>query len=100
MGTVACSEMVSNSEGGGGHTLQVGHLAWGWLGSSMCWEGAGLDKCLTSIKAWLIKSCIIICSWFRYGAQSGTIYGLYPATWLLQESCCLHPTAPDRSGYP
>lgn len=87
---VACSEMVSSSQGGGSHKLRVGHLAWGWLGGPTCWEGAALDKCLPSIKAWLLKSCIIICTWLGYGAQSGTIYRLC-TSWLLQESCHLHP---------
>lgn len=59
-----------------------------------------LGKCLPNIKAWLIKCCIIICTWLGYGALSGTIYGLYPATRLLQESCHLHPAAGNRSGYP
>lgn len=100
VGTFVYSEMVSSSQGGGSHTLQVGHLAWGWLGGPACWEGAVLGKCLPSMKAWLLKSCIIICTWLRYGAQGGTIYGLYPAMWLLQKSCHLHPAAESRNAYP
>lgn len=80
--------------------LLVGHLAWGWLGGLICWEGAVPGKYLPGVTALLLDSCIIFCTRFSYCSQSGAICRPYPAAWLLRGSCRLQPAAGVRNGPP
>lgn len=95
-----CGEMVSSSPGGGSWLLLAGHPAWGWLGGPTCWAGAVLGKYLPGMTAWLLNSCIIICTQLGYCTQSGTICGPYPAAQSLQGSRRLRPAAGDERSSP